>query len=31
LYASKNRFGSTAPRCSLYMRKSGLVFHRIKP
>ena len=26
LYATKNRFGSTAPRCMLYMRKSGLVF-----
>ncbi len=27
LFASKNRFGSTAPRCMLYMRKTGLVFH----
>jgi DNA repair protein RadA/Sms len=30
LLASKNRFGSTAPRCMLYMRKTGLVFQRIK-
>jgi DNA repair protein RadA/Sms len=30
LYASKNRFGSTAPRCLLYMRKTGLVFHGVK-
>jgi len=26
LFASKNRFGSTLPRCTFYMRKSGLVF-----
>jgi DNA repair protein RadA/Sms len=31
LYASKNRFGSTAPQCLLYMRKTGLVFHKVKP
>lgn len=31
LLASKNRFGSTAPRCMLYMRKTGLVFRRMKP
>jgi len=31
LYASKNRFGSTAPQCLLYMRKTGLVFHRVRP
>jgi DNA repair protein RadA/Sms len=30
LTASKNRFGSTAARCLLYMRKTGLVFHRLK-
>jgi DNA repair protein RadA/Sms len=29
LFAVKNRFGSTAPRCMLYMRGAGLVFHRI--
>jgi DNA repair protein RadA/Sms len=27
LFASKNRFGSTTPRCQLLMRKTGLVFH----
>ena len=27
LVASKNRFGSTTPRCMLFMRKTGLVFH----
>lgn len=26
LFASKNRFGSTEPRCLLFMRKTGLVF-----
>ena len=31
LYTSKNRFGSTAPQCLLCMRKTGLVFHRMKP
>lgn len=30
LRATKNRFGSTAPRCMLYMRKNGLVFQGIK-
>ena len=30
LLASKNRFGSTASRCLLYMRKTGLVFQRTK-
>ena len=30
LFASKNRFGSTAPRCMLYMRKSGLVFSQLR-
>ena len=30
LNASKNRFGSTAPRCMLFMRKSGLVFQGTK-
>jgi DNA repair protein RadA/Sms len=28
LFATKNRFGSTIPRCTLYMRKTGLVFSR---
>lgn len=31
LFASKNRFGSTAPRCMLYMRNTGVVFLRMKP
>ena len=31
LYTSKNRFGSTSPQCLLCMRKTGLVFHRMKP
>ena len=31
LKAAKNRFGSTSPRCMLYMRKSGLVFQGLKP
>jgi len=31
LIATKNRFGSTAPRCMLYMRNTGLVFRRVKP
>ena len=26
LFTSKNRFGSTVPRCKLYMKKTGLVF-----
>jgi len=30
LNASKNRFGSTAPRCMLFMRKTGLVFQGMK-
>ena len=30
LFASKNRFGSTAPRCMLFMRKTGLVFHGVE-
>ncbi len=30
LYTSKNRFGSTSPRCMLYMRKTGLVFSECK-
>jgi DNA repair protein RadA/Sms len=30
LLASKNRFGSTAPRCMLYMRKTGLVFQGMR-
>lgn len=28
LFTTKNRFGSTVPRCLLYMRKTGLVFSR---
>jgi len=31
LFSVKNRFGSTAPRCMLYMRNTGLVFHRMQP
>lgn len=31
LFTTKNRFGSTAPRCMLYMRNTGLVFHQMKP
>jgi len=30
LFSTKNRFGSTIPRCKLYMRKNGLVFHQIE-
>ncbi|MGB2867271.1 MAG: ATPase domain-containing protein [Bacteroidota bacterium] len=29
LFTTKNRFGSTEPRCMLYMRKTGLVFNRL--
>jgi DNA repair protein RadA/Sms len=31
LFASKNRFVSTEPRCLLYMRKTGLVFQCLNP
>jgi DNA repair protein RadA/Sms len=30
LLTTKNRFGSTAPRCILFMRKTGLVFQGLK-